>query len=146
MLDCQKNIKKCGKLVNIEQIKKEIDEEKKTKQEMLELNKRILHQLVPNDEDLIFQEKNFMSMTLPNDLYIGENEKRLQNDENIICLDLKLLCKNKYQLELQLLEKDLKNALIEYRNAFTQEEKSQAKSNGDVDDYIDYFNSVIDNK
>ena len=24
--------------------------------------------------------------------------------------------------------------------------KSQAKSNGDVDDYIDYFNSVIDNK
>jgi hypothetical protein len=115
-------------LVNIEQIKKEIDEEKKTKQEMLELNKKIYHQLVPNDEDLIFQEKNFMSMTLPNDLYIGENEKRLQNDENIICLDLKLLCKNKHQSESQLLEKDLKNALIEYRNAFTQEEKSQAKS------------------
>ena len=46
LLDCQKNIKKCGKLVNVEDFEKKLDEEKKAGQEMLDLNQRIYHQLV----------------------------------------------------------------------------------------------------
>ena len=89
--DCQKNLKKCGKLVDIEKFEKELDEERKASQEMEDLNRRVYHQFVPNAEELVFDKKNMMVMALPEDLYIKENAEKLKRDEKLFCADLELL-------------------------------------------------------
>ena len=69
---------------------------------------KIYHALIPNDKDLIFEEKNMMTMTLPNDLYIRENVEKFENNEKIMCFDLQILVKkNQYFLQLQIIENDL---------------------------------------
>ena len=57
LLECQKNNKKCRKLVNVEEFDKELDQEKEAGQKMVDLNTRIYHQLVPNVEELVFDKK-----------------------------------------------------------------------------------------
>ncbi len=94
---------------------------------MITFNQKIFHQKVPDIKELQFEEKNMMSMVLPEDLYIRENDEKLKKDKIIFCSDLELLVPNKYTLELQQIEKDLKNALTAYRNAKTPEEQSQSK-------------------
>ena len=91
LIDCQKNIKKCGNLVDQEGFEKMLDEEKTQGQNMLDLNSRIYHQAEPKVEDITYESKNMMTMTLPDDLYIRENAQKMKTDEKIYCTDLELL-------------------------------------------------------
>ena len=91
LLECQKNIKKCGNLVDQEGFEKMLAEEQAQGQNMVDLNERIYHQHVPKEEELIFDKKNMMGMNLPEDLYIRENISKIKTDEKIYCPDLELL-------------------------------------------------------
>ena len=91
LLECQKNIKKCGGLVDQEGFEKMLEEEKEKGAEMDGLNNRIYHHMVPKVEDLTFEKKNMMSLGLPEDLYIKENSKKIKSDEKVYCSDLELL-------------------------------------------------------
>ena len=45
--------------MNVEDFEKELNEEKKAGQEMLDLNQRIYHQMVPNEEEVVFEKKKY---------------------------------------------------------------------------------------
>ena len=109
LLECQNTIKKCSKILNVEDFEKELDEEKKAGQEMLDLNQRIYHQMVPNEEEVVFDKKNMMSMSLPEDLYIRENAEKAKSDEKIFCADLELL-----------VPKEVKNMINGYKNKMNE--------------------------
>ena len=91
LLECQKNIKKCGNLVDQEGFEKMLEKEQADGQEMVDLNNRIYHQMEPKVEELIFEKKNMMGMALPEDLYIRENSTKAKTDEKVLCPDLDLL-------------------------------------------------------
>ena len=91
LVECQKNIKKCGNYVDVESFEKMLDEEKTEGQNMLDLNQRIYHQAEPKMEDITYEKKNMMVMVLPDDLYIRENNQKIKTDEKIYCPDLELL-------------------------------------------------------
>ena len=91
LLECQKTIKKCGKLVNPEEFEAMLKKEQNEGANMLDLNNRIYHQRVPQDDEIILEQTNMMSMTLPEGLYIRENYEKSKNDEKIYCSDLDLL-------------------------------------------------------
>ena len=109
LLECEKTIKKCGNLVNVENFEKELDDERKAGQEMYDKNNRIYRQLEPKPEELIFEEKNMMKMALPEDLYIRENAEKAKNDEKIFCPDLELLVR-----------KEIKNMINNYKNKMNE--------------------------
>ena len=109
LLECEKTIKKCGNLVNVEQFQKELEEERTAGQDMLDLNNRIYHERVPDQNELIFEEKNMMGMALPSDLYIRENADKVKSDEKIFCPDLELL-----------VPKDVKNMINNYKNKMNE--------------------------
>jgi hypothetical protein len=109
LLECEKTIKKCGNLVNVEQFCKELEEEKTAGQEMVDLNNRIYHERTPDPNELIFEEKNMMAMALPSDLYIRENAEKVKSDEKIFCPDLELL-----------VPKDVKNMINNYKNKMNE--------------------------
>ena len=91
LLECQKNIKKCGNLVDQEGFVKMLEEEQTEGSNMLDLNNRIYHQLVPKIEEVVFEKRNMMGMKLPDDLYIRENSLKIKSNEKIYCSDLELL-------------------------------------------------------
>lgn len=109
LLECEKTIKKCGNLVNVEQFLKELEDEKTAGQEMVDLNNRIYHERTPDPNELIFEEKNMMQMALPSDLYIRENADKVKSDEKIFCPDLELL-----------VPKDVKNMINNYKNKMNE--------------------------
>ena len=128
LLECQKNIKKCGKLVNVEEFEKQLDEERKAGQEMVDLNTRIYHHLVPKEEELIFDQKNMMSMALPDDLYINENAEKAKKDDKIYCPDLDLL-----------VNKDVKNMINGYKskmNEFIGKNLDQYENEGTINNFV----------
>ena len=128
LLDCQKNVKKCGKLVNVEEFEKELEEERKAGQEFLDLNTRIYHQLVPKEEELIFDKKNMMSMALPEELYIRENIEKAKTDEKIACQDLDLL-----------VPKEVKGMINGYKgkmNEFIGKNLDQYENEGTINNFI----------
>ena len=91
LLECQKTIKKCGNLVDMEAFEQMLSDEQKEGIKIKDLNDRIYHQRVPGEEELVFEKLNMMSMTLPDGLYIRENCEKLKTDEKIYCPDLDLL-------------------------------------------------------
>ena len=91
LLECQKNIKKCGNLVDQEGFEKMLNEEKTEGQNMHDLNQRIYHQREPDISEITFDKKNMMTMAIPDDLYIRENAEKIKKDEKIYCQDLELL-------------------------------------------------------
>ena len=91
LLECQKTIKKCEKLVDKEAFEKMLADEQREGGNMKDLNDRIYHQQIPNAEELTFEESNMMVMVLPKDLYIRENSEKLKLDEKAFCSDLDLL-------------------------------------------------------
>ena len=128
LLDCQKTIKKCGKFLNVDAFEKELEEERKTGQEYLDLNQRIYHQLVPNQEELIFDKKNLMSMALPEELYIRENNEKAKTDERIVCPDLDLL-----------VPKEVKGMINGYKakmNEFIGKNLDQYENEGTINAFI----------
>ena len=128
LLECQKTIKKCSKIVNVEDFEKELEEEQKAGQEMLDLNQRIYHQLVPNPEEVTFDKKNMMSMALPEDLYIRENAEKAKKDEKIFCPDLELL-----------VPKEVKNMINGYKtkmNEFIAKNLDQYETEVTINNFI----------
>jgi programmed cell death 6-interacting protein len=91
LTECQKLVKDCGKLVDVDKFEKELEKEKFSQQEMEDLNHRIYHQAEPDPDKVSLENKNMMGMTLPEDLYIKENAEKLKSDERIFCSDLELL-------------------------------------------------------
>ena len=131
LLECQKNLKKCGKMVNIEEFEKQLEDEKKAGQEMLDLNERIYHHLVPKEEELTFDQKNMMSMSLPEDLYIRENVEKAKQDDKIFCQDLDLL-----------VNKEVKNMINGYKNKmneFIGKNLDQYENEGTIKTFVQNF-------
>ena len=128
LLDCQKNIKKCGKLANVEDFEKNLEEEKKAGQEMLDLNQRIYHQLVPKEDEVVFEQKNLMGMSLPEDLYIRENAEKLKNDEKLYCSDLELLVPKEV--------KTMINAYQNKMNEFISKNLDQYENEGTINNFV----------
>ena len=91
LLECQENIKKCGNLVDKVEFENMLKAEQNEGLNIKDLNDRVYHQLVPNEEDLIIDQKNMMSMVLPENLYIRENSEKIKTDEKVFCADLDLL-------------------------------------------------------
>ena len=60
LLECQKNIKKCGNLVDQEGFAKMLEEGQTEGSNMLDLNNRIYHQLVPKIEEVVFDRAGYL--------------------------------------------------------------------------------------
>jgi len=128
LLECQKTIKKCGKLESVEDFEKNLEQERNAGQEMLDLNQRIYHQMVPNEEEIVFEQKIMMGMSLPEDLYIRENAEKAKNDEKIYCADLDLL-----------VPKEVKNMINAYQNKmneFITKNLDQYENEGTINNFV----------
>ena len=91
LTECQKTIDKLGKFLNIESLAKELEDAKKELKEEEDLNSRIYHQALPNEDNLVFDTKNLMKEKSINDLYIKDNEYKLKEDEDFKIPELDLL-------------------------------------------------------
>ena len=109
LLECQKTIKKCGKLVNADEFENMLKAEQNEGANMLDLNERIYHQRIPQEEEIVLEKKNMMNMVLPEGLYIRENSEKLKNDEKAYCSDLDLL-----------VPKQVKSMIENYKNKMNE--------------------------
>ena len=128
LLECEKNIKKCGKLVDADSFEKELEQEKVTGQQMQDLNERIYHQFIPKPEQVNLEKKNMMGMTLPEDLYIRENALKIKSDGRIFCSDLELL-----------IPREVKSMINSYKskmNDFISQNLDQYENEGTINNFI----------
>ena len=109
LLECQKTIKKCEKLVNADEFENMLKAEQNEGANMLDLNERIYHQRIPQEEEIVLEKKNMMNMVLPEGLYIRENSEKLKNDEKAYCSDLDLL-----------VPKQVKSMIENYKNKMNE--------------------------
>ena len=109
LLECQKTIKKCGNLVNVDEFETMVKAEQNEGANMLDLNERIYHQRIPQEDEIILEKKNMMNMNLPEGLYIRENSEKLKNNEKVYCSDLDLL-----------VPKQVKNMILNYKNKMNE--------------------------
>ena len=109
LLECQKTIKKCGKLINADEFENMLKAEQNEGANMLDLNERIYHQRIPQEEEIVLEKKNMMNMVLPEGLYIRENSEKLKNDEKAYCSDLDLL-----------VPKQVKSMIENYKNKMNE--------------------------
>ena len=109
LLECQKTIKKCGKLINADEFENVLKAEQNEGANMLDLNERIYHQRIPQEEEIVLEKKNMMNMVLPEGLYIRENSEKLKNDEKAYCSDLDLL-----------VPKQVKSMIDNYKNKMNE--------------------------
>ena len=129
LLNCQKNIKKCAKLVDVGKFEAELGQAQKDGQEIQGKNERIYHQKVPNPEEVNMERKNMMKMTLPQDLYIRENSEKAKSDDKIFCPDLELL-----------VPKEVKNMINNYKekmNSFIMSNLDQYQNEGTINNFVD---------
>ena len=90
-LECQKTIKKLIKMLKVEDFEAELKNVTNEKTEAENLNNKIYHEALPKEDEIKYESKNMMTMALPLELYIEENESKAQKDERIFCPDLDLL-------------------------------------------------------
>ena len=109
LLECQKTIKKCRNLVNVDEFENMLKAEQNEGANMLDLNERIYHQRIPQEEEIVLEKKNMMNMVLPDGLYIRENNEKLKNDEKVYCPDLDLL-----------VPKQVKSMIENYKNKMNE--------------------------
>ena len=109
LLECQKTIKKCGKFINADEFENMLKAEQNEGANMLDLNERIYHQRIPQEEEIVLEKKNMMNMVLPEGLYIRENSEKLKNDEKAYCSDLDLL-----------VPKQVKSMIENYKNKMNE--------------------------
>ena len=89
--ECQKTVKKLSKFLKIQDFETEFNQVKEEQKEAEDHNNRLYHQVLPKDEEINLESKNMMSMTLPEELYIEENESKAKDDDRIYCKDLDLI-------------------------------------------------------
>ena len=128
LLECEKTIKKCGKLVNPDDFQKNLEEEKANGQDFYDKNNRIYHQLIPKEDEVIFEEKVMTGMAIPEDLYIRENADKAKNDDRVFCPDLDLL-----------IQKEVKTMINAYQNKMNQfisQNLDQYENEGTINNFI----------
>ena len=128
LLECQKNIKKCGNLVDQEGFEKMLNEEKTEGQKMHEVNQRLFHQREPDISEITFDKKNMMTMAIPDDLYIRENAEKIKKDEKIYCQDLELLVPKQV--------KDMINNYKEKMNQFISQNLNNYENEQTISNFV----------
>ena len=128
LLECQKSIKKCGNLVDVDAFEKMLAQEQEEGRSMNDLNQRIYHQREPELTELVFDKKNMMGMTIPEDLYIKENAEKLKSDEKIYCPDLELLVPKKV--------KEMINNYKEKMNQFIGQNLDNYENEQTISDFV----------
>ena len=91
LTECQKTIGKLGKFLNIESLTKELEDAKTELKEEEDLNNRIYHQALPNEDNLVFDTKNMMKEKSVGELYVKDYEYKLKEDEDFKIPELDLL-------------------------------------------------------
>ena len=130
--ECQKTIKKLGKLLKIEEFDAELKKVSEEKKEADDLNYRIYHEAEPRAEDIKYEPKNMMKMALPEELYIEENEPKAKNDERIFCPDLDVLA-----------PKEIRDMIGRYKpqiNELISQNLDQNENEGTISNFIQELN------
>ena len=131
-LECQKTIKKLGKLLKVEDFEVELKKVEDEKKEVDDLNYRIYHQADPKPEEIKYEPKNMMIKVLPDELYIEENEPKAKNDERIFCPDLDVLA-----------PKEVREMLGKYKpqiNELISQNLDQCENEGTISNFIQELN------
>ena len=132
MLECQKTINKLGKFLSIESFEKELEEAKAEQKEAEDLNNRIYHQAMPNEEELKFEAKNMMKEKAPTDLYIKDNDYKLKEDPKFAIPELDLLA-----------PKEVRDMIGKYRpkiNIFITKSLDQYENEGTIEYFFQNLN------
>ena len=82
LLECQKTISGCGNHVNIENFNKTLAQEQELGQDLYDKNDRIYRQALPQPGSFKLEKKDLMNPIIPDDLFIGENKKKLKDKYN----------------------------------------------------------------
>lgn len=129
--NCQKTVKKLGKMLNVEEFEKELQNVSEEKKKVEDLNNRVYKQAIPKEQAKI-ESKNMMGMTLPAELYIEENESKAKEDEKINCADLDLMA-----------PKEVKNMIENYKaklNEIITENLDKYENEGTISNFIQELN------
>ena len=129
--NCQKTIKKLGKMLKIEDFEKEIQKVEAEKKEVEDLNTRVYKQALPKEQTKV-ESKSMMTMTLPAELYIEENESKAKEDERINCPDLDLMA-----------PKEIKNMVESYKakiNEIITQNLDKCENEGTISNFIQELN------
>ena len=132
LIECEKNVKKCGKFVNVENFISELELEKNKGADFLDLNNRIYHQLVPKIEDMNFEKKDLMSPVIPEDLYINENEKKLNDNLEISNDELDLVVPRQV--------KEMINRYKSKMNEFIKKNLNDCENENTISDFVRSLN------
>ena len=130
--ECQKTIKKLGKLLKVEEFEAELKKVSDEKKEVDDLNYRIYHEAEPRAEDIKYEPKNMMKMALPEELYIEENEPKAKSDERIFCPDLDVLA-----------PKEIRDMIGRYKpqiNELISQNLDQNENEGTISNFIQELN------
>ena len=133
--ECQKTIKKLGKMLKVEEFETELSKVSDDKKEADDLNYRIYHEALPRAEEIKYESKNMMKMALPEDLYIEENEPKAKNDEKLFCPDLD-----------ELAPKEIRDMLGRYKpqiNELISSNLDQNENEGTISNFIQELNIPI---
>ena len=131
-LECQKTIKKLVKYLKVEQFEAELKKVADDKKEIDDLNNRIYHEALPRSDEIKIESKNLMSKSLPEELYIEENESKAKSDERIFCPDLDLLA-----------PKEIKDMIGRYKpqiNELISGNLDKCENEGTISNYIQELN------
>ena len=113
LLECQKTIENCGKLVNINDFVGLLKKEQETGQKMYDLNERIYHQATPADFKVEIEIKDLMFPSLPQDLYIGKNKDKAKKEGETLYPELNMLIPPQTKEMIERYKKDMNDYLQE---------------------------------
>ena len=88
LLQVEKTLEKCKSYVNIKEFKEKLKAEKDLGQKMLDLNERVYHQSTKESENFKTTSKFLLTPLLPEDLFVGKNKEKAQENGEKICPEL----------------------------------------------------------
>ena len=95
LLACEQTIKNCGKYVDIKEFHEKLKAERDLGNKMVDLNNRIYHQATNADKNFKLEEKILLNPLLPDDLYIGKNKDKANDNGENLCPELGMLIPEK---------------------------------------------------
>ena len=132
LIECQKTINLCDKLVDIELFNNLLNNEKKIETKLADFNNRLYHQFTPDPKTIKLESKIFMAPLPLDNLYIGENKLKIRDDKTIYCPDLDLL-----------ISKEIKPLLDRYKsqmNSFIKQYINKYENESTIKNFIDKLN------
>ena len=130
--ECQKTVKKLPKFIKAEEFEAEFNKIKEEEKEAEDHNNRLYHQVLPRPEEITYESKNMMSMALPEELYIEENESKAKDDDRIYCKDLSLIA-----------PKEIKNMIDNYKpkiNELISQNLDKYENEGTISNFVQELN------